>query len=284
MSNEVATNRATAALAALGGLKQALTNVQSTLVVAGGDTLLRLLKDGVWVYGADNVEVEIGSRWAINPLSIHHGFSSWSETGKGQNELVGEVMVPATSPLPSKAELPNTGFNWNQQVSFALKCMTGEDTGTELLYKTTSAGGLGMFNKLVGALLAQLERDAANPVPVVDLGSAYYTHKKWGKTYTPEATIVAWASMDGVESDPAAAAAAVAAAAPAAAPAAAGRRRTTAPAPAPAAAAASAAPAESSADRKARLQAELASLDEPTDAAAPAAAPEGVVRRRRNVA
>ncbi|MFZ1703664.1 MAG: hypothetical protein WAT79_04925 [Saprospiraceae bacterium] len=252
MSNEVSTNRATAALAALGGLKQALTNVKSTLVVAGGDTLLRLMKDGIWVYGADNVEVETGSRWAINPLSIQHGFSSWSESGKGQNELIGEVMVPATMPLPNKAELsnigfPNTGFPWNQQISFALKCMTGEDTGTELLYKTTSTGGLGMFNKLVGSLLAQLERDPANPVPVVELASSYYMHKKWGKTYTPEVTIVAWASMDGVESEP-----------------------TAAPAPA--------APAE----RKARSQAELAALNEPADPA-PAVA-EGVVRRRRNVA
>lgn len=294
MSTVLTANRASTALAALGGLKQALVNVQSTLVVSGGDTLLRLGKDGVWVYGADNIEVEEKSRWAVNPLSIMHGFCSWSENGKGANELVGEVMVPATMALPVQHDLSDTGFPWNQQISMRFKCLTGEDTGTELMYKTTSVGGLGAFNKLLSQLLAQLDKDADNPVPVVELASEFYIHKKWGKTYTPLLELVAWVPLNDDEAGARETAEAAAEPEPAKRKRNSGSVPATKPAEAAPAAPAKQSDVETPEQRKARLRAELEAMeaeeapaeDGPVTTAAntPATADAAPVRRRRNVA
>src|SRR5690606_30092879 len=108
--------RASNAVASLSSLKSGLQNVASTIVTAGGDPFLRLLTDGTWVYGADNVEVQEGSLWALNPFSIMHGWVSWTDhPGKQANEIVGEVMVPAGQPLPAQTELRDTGWPWTQQ-------------------------------------------------------------------------------------------------------------------------------------------------------------------------
>lgn len=202
MSNAVA-NRAAGAIASLSSLKSGLQNVTSTIVARGGDPFLRLLTDGSWVYGADNVEVEEGSLWAVNPLSIQHGWVSWTDhPGKQANEIVGEVMVPAGSPLPDMAGLRDTGWPWTQQLSIQVQCVSGEDTGTSVLYKTTSVGGTNAVKALLNKLMAQLDVDPTHPVPVIELLTDHYTHKKWGKTYTPVFEVRSWSSIDSVELEP----------------------------------------------------------------------------------
>lgn len=197
MSNEVA-NRASGAVAALTSLKSGLQNVSSTIVAAGGDPFLRLLQDGTWVYGAENIEVEEGSSWAVNPLSLKHGWVSWTDhPGKQANEIVGEVMVPMTSPLPLQTEMRDTGWPWVQQLSFDIKCLDGEDKGVQVLYKTTSVGGMAAIKTLIGKIMAQLDVAPGKPVPVIHLGSDHYSHKKYGKTFTPVLEIVDWIDMEG---------------------------------------------------------------------------------------
>ena len=41
-----------------------------TSVAGGGKPLLRLLRDGIWVYGQENIEVQEGSHWAVNPMQL----------------------------------------------------------------------------------------------------------------------------------------------------------------------------------------------------------------------
>ncbi len=202
MSNAIA-NRAAGAVAALSSLKSGLQNVTATIVARGGDPFLRLLTDGTWVYGADNVEVEEGSLWAVNPFSLMHGWVSWTDhPGKQKNEIVGEVMVPMGSPLPDLTTMKDTNWPWTQQLSFQVQCINGEDQGTSVLYKTTSVGGMSAVKALLGKLMAQLDVDPEHPVPVLELSSDHYNHAKYGKTYVPVFEVRQWSGMDAVELDP----------------------------------------------------------------------------------
>lgn len=188
------TSAASTAVAALAGLRQGLANVRQSIPQTG-DPFLRLLKDGGWVYSAENIEVEDGSTWAVNPMSLRHGWVSWTDNKNEKNKIVGEIMVPMTAPIPLETELRDTGWRWDRQVSFQLKCMSGEDMGEQTLYKTVSVGGMNAVSKLVGDIMAQLDKDPEHPVPIIQLLSDSYLHKVYGKTYVPVFRVVGWASM-----------------------------------------------------------------------------------------
>lgn len=200
MTNEVA-NRGSNALAALSGLKKNLQNVATAIVTPGGDYLLRLVQ-GQWVYGAENIEVEPGSEWAINPLSLMHGWVAWTDYKKKKNEIVAEVMVPASAPLPSMAELREVKddegnvLSYSQQLSFQLQCLTGEDKGEQVRYKATSIGGMNATKELLNAIVNNLDEDPDNPVAVLKLEVDSYIHKIYGKTMVPVFTIVDWVPLD----------------------------------------------------------------------------------------
>lgn len=195
--NAVTKATAGTAMALLQGLKKNIANVQQTLVKKGGEPFLRLLKDGSWVYGQEDVEVEEGSAWAVNPMSIMHGYSCWRR-GEGADNSggpLGEAMVPASMPLPDLASLPDftkEGGRWDQTFSFSLKCMTGEDRGEQVLYKTNSVGGIAAVDKLLTEIGLQIDSDPTKLVPVVILDSESYNHKKHGKTYTPIIAVKDW--------------------------------------------------------------------------------------------
>lgn len=199
--NSIATTGSNA-IAALSSLKQGLQNVATSIVSTGGDPFLRLLKDGSWVYGADNVEVEPKTAWAINPLSLMHGWVAWSDYKKKTNEVVGEVMVPAGQALPLRSSLQDVTddegnkCNWSQQLSLQFQCMEGDDIGVQVLYKVTSVGGMNATKDLIEAISAQLEKDIENPVPLVEMDCDFYMHKQYGKTFFPVFTIVDWSPLD----------------------------------------------------------------------------------------
>lgn len=201
MSNEVQTQPAGGAVAALSGLKQGLANVTKTMPSSNTDPFMRMAKDGTWIYGADNVDVQDGSLWAINIMSLQHGFSCWTNYNKKKNEKKGEVMVSSSQPLPERATLPvyhdddgNT-CDWREQYSFPLQCMSGEDTGMQTLYNTTSFGGTAAVKNLLGAVMLQLDKDPGNPIPLVALQNDSYQHPKYGKTYNPVFVIKKWAPL-----------------------------------------------------------------------------------------
>lgn len=167
-------------------------------IIAGGDPLLRLLKHGEWVYGQEDTEVLEGSLWAVNPLSIEHGYACWSdyeEKGK-KNELLGEAMAPIYESMPRKPE-PVSGFPFKEQRSFRLKCIEGEDAGVEVLHKVSSVGGMRAVDGLLADMQAQLATNPAFPCPVIELEVDSYQHTKWGKVFTPIFTLRGWADMLG---------------------------------------------------------------------------------------
>jgi hypothetical protein len=150
-------------------------------------------KTGHWVFGADQTEVEEGSRWAVNPFSFVHGFIAW-----GDGEVLGEKMVSVTQPLPElEAAPPQSKKGWETQVGMSLKCISGEDAGLECRYTTTSVGGKRSVQTLAAAIAAQVEANQDKPVPVITLKKEHYQHKSYGRIYTPVFEIVEWVGMDG---------------------------------------------------------------------------------------
>jgi hypothetical protein len=170
------------------------TAAQAAKVAASGALLLRLGKDGIWVYGPDNVEVQDGSEWVINPFSIAMGYAAWgAEKTKLEGTLVAERMalIAGENPIDPNSLRDIDDAPWAPQVQFDALCLTGDDAGTLVRYKTTSTGGRRAAAGLMQELSAQ--SDADEPfVPVVTLGSDSYQHKKYGKTYVPVFEIVEW--------------------------------------------------------------------------------------------
>jgi len=180
-----------------------------------GSVIIKMDKTGHWVFGADQTEVEGDSTWAVNPFSFIHGFIAW-----GDGEVLGEKMVSVSEPLPEmEAAPPNAKRGWEAQIGMSLKCLSGEDKGMEARYTVTSVGGKKAVQALAVAIAEQVEKDQSKPVPVVHLKKDHYTHKSYGRIYTPVFEVVEFVSMDGESAAPAAEAEAPAEAAPA------GRRR-----------------------------------------------------------
>lgn len=191
MTNEVSKFSA----AGLPSAKSIASALRGIDVGTNGVVLLKMDKTGHWVYGADATEIEKGSTWAVNPLSFVHGFIAW-----GDGEVLGETMSSVSEPLPELSPVP-TGCKtgWQNQIGFAVKCLTGADKGHEMMFKVTSLGG----KKAVHALAMEIANRAENPetqdalIPVVTLTNEHYQHKTYGRIYTPVFDTVNWMGMSG---------------------------------------------------------------------------------------
>jgi hypothetical protein len=92
---------------------------------------------------------------------------------------------------------PGAKKGWETQVGMSIKCLDGEDKGMEARYTTTSVGGKKGVQALAVAIATQVEKDQDKPVPVVELGKEHYTHKSYGRIYTPVFKVLEWVGMDG---------------------------------------------------------------------------------------
>jgi len=162
-----------------------------TEVGAAGVVILNMDKTGHWVFGADQTEVGDDSTWAVNPFSFVHGFIAW-----GDGEVLGEKMVSVSQPLPELEEAPPMARKgWETQVGMSMKCLSGEDKGMEVRYTTTSVGGKRSVQALAVAIATQVDTDPKLPVPIVNLEKEHYSHKSYGRIYTPIFKITSWMSM-----------------------------------------------------------------------------------------
>ena len=170
----------------------------SHLDLQTGGSYLRLHKGGFWVYGSDDTEVEEDSQWAVNPASFAIGFIAWPE-GDNVGAPLGEEMRSISQGPMMKSELPAAeGGDWQQQVGMQLMCVSGEDTGTEVIFKASSKGGIGGFNDFLNQVLTHLKANSGTEevVPVIDLQVTSYKHTKYGKIYTPVFAVKSWTTMD----------------------------------------------------------------------------------------
>jgi len=188
------TTFSSANLPAVSTLSSALRALEKDVGPAG-TVILKMDKTGHWVFGADQTEVEDDATWAVNPYSFVHGFIAW-----GDGEVLGEKMTGITNPLPELDAAPaNAKRGWEMQIGMSLKCRTGEDKDMEARFTTTSVGGKKAVQTLGIAIATQVDKDPSKPVPVVRLKKDHYTHKSYGRIYTPVFEIVEWVGMDGAE-------------------------------------------------------------------------------------
>jgi hypothetical protein len=177
-----------------------LANAQANIAVKDGGNFLKLSKhSGEWIYGADETDVQEGSLWAINPGSLQMGYIAWAQKG---GEVLGKRLLPILSgQTVERSSLPNVGAEWDECISMELKCMNGDDEGTQVIYEQNSYGSKKAFSKVLSEIVAQAGRDPVNFVPVVTMKSESYQHKTYGKIWNPIFDIVKWVSMMGEEGD-----------------------------------------------------------------------------------
>lgn len=197
------------ALFAAGGLptvdmnafKQSVKAASSALKqTMGGVPFLRMGKDGLWVYGADSTEVEEGSLWAINPFSMEMGYIAWGEEkSKDAGTVMGRSMALLTETPIQRGSLPDVGADWSPCVGFTLMCISGEDKGTLVKYETNSVGGRNAFADMLQLVSKAAEDGTGKVVPLVELDSDSYPHKKYGKIYTPIFGVKSWVMPDAKE-------------------------------------------------------------------------------------
>lgn len=176
-------------------LKAMSTAAKSSL---GGLPFLRMGKDGEWVYGADNTEVEENSLWAVNPFSMSLGFIAWG-TGAAEGTVLGEQMARVGEMPVQRGNLPEVGSEWTPCCAFELVCLIGEDKGTHVLYKTNSVGGRRAFSDMMQLIAAAMDEPEGKCVPIVVLDADSYPHKKYGKIYTPIFDVKKWVMPDATE-------------------------------------------------------------------------------------
>ena len=162
-------------------------------VSASTTAIIKMDRTGHWVFGADQTEAEEDSRWAVNPFSFVHGFIAW-----GDGEVLAEKLVSVTEPLPElEPAPPGAKKGWEPQTGLSLKCISGDDAGMEARFTTTSVGGRKAVQALAVAVATQVDKDKEKPVAIIKLGKDHYTHKSYGRIYTPVFEVLEWVSMNG---------------------------------------------------------------------------------------
>jgi hypothetical protein len=161
----------------------------------GGEfTFMKMTKQGEWLFGQDNTEVEAGSEWMIDPRESQMGYISWGDGGPP----LGEVMGGGKRPPVNRADLPDTGFAWDIQKAIQLICVSGEDAGTAVIYKTNSKGGNTAISRILQDVAARARSGNADVFPIVKL-----THtsgkSNWGTVCYPELKQVKWADVLGFD-------------------------------------------------------------------------------------
>ena len=157
----------------------------------GGAALLKLDKgQGEWVYGVDSEEV--GNQLvAINPVSFTHGWVIW-----GDAEILLEEMTSISNPMPERPE-PVAGNQPAVQLGF----MAALEDGTQLIYKTTALGGREFIQELASAIGERIASGADDCVPLLELSSTHYRHKKYGRIYKPAFHVERWAGTGEAEAE-----------------------------------------------------------------------------------
>lgn len=172
---------------AIDAMEAVSTKIDTT---SGGEfSYLKLTKAGEWVHGADDNEVAENSVFAVSTDSFFMGFQAWED-----GVLEGEETALFTEHPILRGDLPDVGADWKSLLGFQLVCVDGDDKGLQLLYKTTSKGGIKEVNNLMKSIVAHVKsgKHEGKMIPEIELLTDKYKHKKYGTIYTPILEIVDW--------------------------------------------------------------------------------------------
>ena len=131
--------------------------------------------NGTWAFGQKKTVVEDDSIWAVNPQTFKRGFICFDDN----NKVIGEQLLPVSKPMPEVAELPDNGFEWQQQWAVNMKCLSGADAGIEVAFKTTTVGGIQAVAGLIEAVRDRLNggQHDGKVSPIVHLEKDSYPHE-----------------------------------------------------------------------------------------------------------
>ena len=163
-------------------------------------------KNGEYLYGADQDEIPVGSRFIANMAGLRIGWKHWS--GKKVTEERMGLLAEGFHP-PARHELGDFDQSlwelddkrqprdpWQQTNELVLR---GLETGDEFVFATSGRGGIGAIGELCKAF-GKLYRQKPGMAPVIELTNDHYNHKVYGKTYVPVLKLVDWVrEPDGVE-------------------------------------------------------------------------------------
>jgi hypothetical protein len=190
-----AATKSSTAIASLQALGDIVNNIDTSGASGSSKPMLSFKsRECSWQIGRQRNVVEDKSSWLVNVLSAEHGYVYFDNDNKPTSK-----MVPAHKPMPDRAELPEAGFDWNEQRSFELKCLDGQDQGAEVEFRTTTYGGIAAFNDLFDAVKARFNsgQHDGKLFPKVKLEQSAYPHPTYGKTANPVFDIVGWTTIDG---------------------------------------------------------------------------------------
>ena len=153
---------------------------------------LKMGKDGVWSYGADEIELVDTDRVLVDPMGFVQGWQCWADTDlPGVNsELLGELLVPMFETLPARPDkVPQNGRQWSE-----LRGMSALLGDLKLIYSTTSVGGCKAVAALCEQIGAQYKKAPTKLIAEVSLQCDSYKHKNktYGKIFVPVFEVVGW--------------------------------------------------------------------------------------------
>ena len=201
MSTEIANKAASAALAAT-GLVAGLANVSKSAPTVGGLPILKVGKDRIWRYGSGDVELQEGSIWAVNPLTIKHGYVCFASDESSLSGLLGEELVPMNEAKPDPSGLATYDkSSWKSCIAIEMRCTNGEDEGVEVVYKPSSVSGVDAAAKLIDAVVEHIGVEPSELVALVTFDADSYKHKKHGIIVTPEINVEGWTTLEALETE-----------------------------------------------------------------------------------
>jgi hypothetical protein len=167
----------------------------SDIVVHAGGTILKIDMEG-WNYGIDQTPIEEDSQWAINSMSIKHGWIKFPAGNAGNRQPTVERVVSIFEP---KGPPPTDDAGWGDYVEVELVQVTdGEDFAKQVLYTVSSVGGHAAVKPIIDMIASRLSEENPAIFPVVELEFDSYFNKKWKRDVaTPIINVVEW--VDGEE-------------------------------------------------------------------------------------
>lgn len=173
--------------------------------------ILKLKKNGDWVYGQEEIYLDDKAYLAVNPLTIKRGYIAFSEAESGIAMTVdgerAEFFYDPSDPPPRIEDLPEVEIEtikgkrgkieevepeYRQQIVLQMVIVGGDDDGLEVLYKPTSVGGLRFCRKIIKEIRKRFDTGLMDIQPLIEVWSEPYPHPKWGELHNPLFEIKEW--------------------------------------------------------------------------------------------